>query len=340
MIELNAGSILVDDIDISTLPREAVRSGLIAIPQEPYFLSGTVRLNADPFCAATDAAVTAALTKVGLLAIFKEKGGLDAEFDIDMLSHGQRQLFCLARAMLCRSKVVVLDEATSSVDGETDKLMQRLIREEFANRTIIAVAHRLNTVLDFDRVAVLEKGVLLECDEPMALLARPSAFKTLYDQYESREEEAGKEEEVEEEEEAEEEEVGEEEEVEEEEEAEEEVKEERVEEEEVGEDETGRSIEDVENMWTDQVSQGTESRDDEEQAAEPKTEEASQQMEDHDTTSVKGEIEESVKEKGEVKVEDSWLRRMIAHDQTKSDHSSEGPPEAEKSETAIQEMEK
>lgn len=188
MIELNSGSILVDDIDISTLPRETVRSGLVAIPQEPYFLTGTVRLNADPFCRDTDVAVIEALTKVGLWNNFKENGGLNADLDIDMLSHGQRQLFCLARAMLCQSKVVVLDEATSSVDNETDKLMQRLIREEFANRTIIAVAHRLDTILDFDRVVVLDKGFVVECESPKALLARQSAFKALYDQYESRRE--------------------------------------------------------------------------------------------------------------------------------------------------------
>lgn len=292
MIELEKGSILVDGIDISTLPREAVRSGLVAIPQEPYFLSGTVRLNADPFCTATDAAVTEALTKVGLLATFNDKGGLDAEFDIDMLSHGQRQLFCLARAMLCQSKVIVLDEATSSVDGETDKLMQRLIREEFANRTIIAVAHRLNTILDFDRVAVLEKGVLLECDEPMALVSRASAFKALYDQYESREEE-------------------------------------------MKEDETGTGVEDEEYLGEGQANQGTQNRDGKEQAAEIKAENASEQIEEQVTTPVTGEGEKIEKETEEVKVEESWLRRMIAYDQTRTDHSSDGPLEPEEPESLM-----
>lgn len=183
MIELNAGCILVDDIDISTLPREAVRGGLIAIPQEPFFLPGTVRLNADPFGNSTDEAITEALIKVGL---WDNLGGLDIEFDIDMLSHGQRQLFCLSRAILCESKIVVLDEATSSVDADTDKLMQRLIREEFAGRTIISVAHRLGTILDFDRIAVLQEGVIIEYDSPKALLSRQSAFKALYDQSDSR----------------------------------------------------------------------------------------------------------------------------------------------------------
>lgn len=365
MIELNGGSIFVDGIDISTVPRETVRSRLIAIPQEPYFLSGTVRLNADPFCTATDAAITEALMKVGLLVIFEDIGALDAEFDIDMLSHGQRQLFCLARAMLCRSKVVVLDEATSSVDGETDKLMQRLIREEFANRTIIAIAHRLNTVLDFDRVIILEKGVLLECDEPMALLARPSAFKALYDRYESREEESIEEvlmddevvegevrEEVEEETkirredvrggEKTREETGGEEDIRQEDFRGKDVREARegdVREQEDrgeidrgedgrGEDgETERNIEDIEN-------QDTKSGRDEGHVIEIKAKEANQQVEVRGTASMEGEEGDSVKEEEKVKVEGSWLRRMIAHDLTGPDGSSEGPAGAEKSETA------
>lgn len=108
------------------------------------------------------------------------KGGLDAELDLDFFSHGQRQLFCLARAILRKSKVVVLDEVTSSVDHETDALMQRVIREEFGDCTIIAVAHRLDTLLDFDKIALLSKGELIEFDSPRALLARESAFKELY----------------------------------------------------------------------------------------------------------------------------------------------------------------
>ena len=181
MLELTpSSSLTIDDVDITTLPRQQVRSHLNAIPQEPFFLKGTVRSNADPYGMHTDTAIILAITRVRLWAIVEGKGGLDAELDLDFFSHGQRQLFCLARAILRKSKVVVLDEVTSSVDHETDALMQRVIREEFGDCTIIAVAHRLDTLLDFDKIALLSKGELIEFDSPRALLARESAFKELY----------------------------------------------------------------------------------------------------------------------------------------------------------------
>jgi ATP-binding cassette, subfamily C (CFTR/MRP), member 1 len=105
---------------------------------------------------------------------------LDAELDAEFFSHGQRQLFCLARAILRRSKVVVLDEVTSSVDARSDELMQRVIRDEFAGATVVCVAHRLDTILDFGRIALLSGGKLKELDSPEALLSRDSLFKELY----------------------------------------------------------------------------------------------------------------------------------------------------------------
>ena len=95
------------------------------------------------------------------------------------LSQGQQQLFCLARAMLRKSKILVLDEATSNVDSETDALMQQIIREVFAQHTIITVAHRLNTIADSDIVAVLHEGNLVEFGPPGELLQRPSMFRDL-----------------------------------------------------------------------------------------------------------------------------------------------------------------
>lgn len=180
MLELNDGSITIDGIDISTLPRQLVRERLNAIPQEPFFMKGSIRLNADPYSLHTDSSIVSAIEKVHLWEIVEGKGGLDAELDAAVFSHGQRQLFCLARAILRKSKIVVLDEVTSSVDSKSDELMQRLIREEFKDCTIIAVAHRLDTILDFDRIALLGGGELKELDTPQNLLEGPSAFRELY----------------------------------------------------------------------------------------------------------------------------------------------------------------
>ncbi|KAL2067058.1 hypothetical protein VTL71DRAFT_1482 [Oculimacula yallundae] len=174
-------SITIDGIDITKLPREIVRSRLNAIPQEPFFIRGTVRANADPRQQHTDAAIISAIKKVQLWDIVYSKGGLNTVLDAEYFSHGQRQLFCLARAILRKSKVVILDEATSNVDTKSDDLMQEIIRKEFHDCTIIAVAHRLDTILDFDRIALLSRGELAEFDTPQALLGKDSAFKKLYD---------------------------------------------------------------------------------------------------------------------------------------------------------------
>jgi len=181
MLEISEDSVItIDGIDITKLTRDIVRERLNAIPQEPFFVKGTVRANADPFHQHTEAAIITAIQKVHLWDLVRNKGGLDTELDAEFFSHGQRQLFCLARAILRKSKVVILDEATSNVDTKSDELMQQVIREEFKACTIIAVAHRLDTILDFDKIALLSAGELKELDTPQALLARPSAFRELY----------------------------------------------------------------------------------------------------------------------------------------------------------------
>lgn len=182
MLEISASSsIIVDGIDITTIPRQVVRWTLNAIPQDPFFMKGSIRFNASSGSAHhIDADIILALQKVHLWEIVEAKGGLDADLHAEFFSHGQRQLFCLARGILRKSKIVVLDEISSSVDITSDELMQRIVREEFADATIIAVAHRLDTILDFDRIALLKNGELVEMDTPSALLGRDSAFKELY----------------------------------------------------------------------------------------------------------------------------------------------------------------
>lgn len=177
ILDSSSGTMTIDDLDLSTIPREIIRSRITAIPQEPFILSGSVRLNADPTGLVSDDFIIAALTKVGLWAILESRGGLDAEMTANPLSQGQQQIFCLARAMLRKgSRILVLDEATSNVDADTDGVLQRLIREEFAEWTIVTVAHRLDTILDSDRILVLDKGIIVENGSPEELLAKKGAF--------------------------------------------------------------------------------------------------------------------------------------------------------------------
>ena len=168
-MELQKGTILIDDIDIATVPLPILRSRLTTIPQDPFILPGTVRLNADLKGTYSDDAIRAALIKVGLWPTLAERGGLDAEMvsaSSSLLSQGQRQLFCLARAMLQKGKLVLLDEATSNVDGETDATVQRVLRQEFRECTVLTVAHRLETIQDADRIVLLDSGRLVRFGRP------------------------------------------------------------------------------------------------------------------------------------------------------------------------------
>ena len=180
LLELKSGQIYVDGLDIATLPRQAIRSSLIAVPQDPFLLEGSIRFNVSPTEPLPDESIIAALTKVGLWELIQNRGGLDVNIAQAPFSHGQQQLFCLARAMLRKSTVLVLDEATSSVDSQTDEKMQKIIREEFRGHTILTVAHRLKTIMDSDQVAVLEQGRLVELGEPGQLLQQGGVFRDLW----------------------------------------------------------------------------------------------------------------------------------------------------------------
>jgi len=177
ILDNSSGTITIDELDLSTIPREIIRSRIITIPQEPFILSGSVRLNADPTGLVPDDLIVSALMKVSLWTILSSRGGLDAEMSVSSLSQGQQQIFCLAKAMLRRdSRILVLDEATSNVDAETDEVMQSLIREEFREWTIITVAHRLDTILDSDTILVLDRGVVVENGAPGELLKMRGLF--------------------------------------------------------------------------------------------------------------------------------------------------------------------
>lgn len=145
--------------------------------------SGSFRRNFDPFGAHTDAEIWEAL-QLSHLKNFVEslEAGLDYEIAEggENISAGQRQLVCLTRAILRKSKILVLDEATAAVDIETDELIQKTIRSEFRDCTIVTIAHRLNTIMDYDRIIVMDKGKIVEFDSPDNLLKEPkSAFYSL-----------------------------------------------------------------------------------------------------------------------------------------------------------------
>ncbi|SPJ78456.1 related to multidrug resistance-associated protein [Fusarium torulosum] len=176
------GRIFIDGTDLSTLHPEDVRPKLNYVTQEPFLFDGTMRENLRPWdsCVA-DQEMTAALEKVNLLKKVTSLGGLDASLTRDSFSHGERQLFCLARSLLRSSSIVILDEPTGHIDPVTDATIQHVIRDGFSGRTVIMIAHRLRTLLEFDTAVVLDHGRVKEIGPPKSLLNdSTSAFHALY----------------------------------------------------------------------------------------------------------------------------------------------------------------
>ncbi|XP_029448719.1 multidrug resistance-associated protein 7-like isoform X2 [Rhinatrema bivittatum] len=177
MMELNGGQILIDNVDIRLVALEKLRSKLAIIPQDPFLFSGSVRENLDPWGRHVDVELEQVLEQVHLKEAITRMGGLDCQVGerVRSLSVGQRQLLCLARALLTQGKLLCIDEATASVDQKTDHLLQQTIRERFAEKTVLTIAHRLNTVMDSDRVLVMEAGRAVELDSPRVLCNNPES---------------------------------------------------------------------------------------------------------------------------------------------------------------------
>eukprot|EP01104_Vermistella_antarctica_P012859 TRINITY_DN3793_c1_g3_i1.p1 TRINITY_DN3793_c1_g3~~TRINITY_DN3793_c1_g3_i1.p1 ORF type:complete len:1624 (-),score=345.41 TRINITY_DN3793_c1_g3_i1:937-5808(-) len=173
MMEATEGRIVIDGVDIRTIGLDDLRSKLGIIPQDPVLFAGTLRSNLDPFDERKDGDIWNVLERVQLKTMATRlPGGLDApvaEYGSN-LSVGQRQLMCLARALLRQAPILVLDEATAAVDYETDSVIQEAIRTEFKNVTVLTIAHRVHTIMDYDRVMVLEKGRIVEFDSPRVLM--------------------------------------------------------------------------------------------------------------------------------------------------------------------------
>ncbi|KAJ5756916.1 ABC transporter integral membrane type 1 [Penicillium nucicola] len=180
MLEITQGHITIDNVDISTIKIAALRSQITVIPQSPFFLPGTLCDNFDPEGTVSKEQIIAAIKKVGLWDSILAKGGLDANLGALDWSFGEKQLLALARALTTPSPLLILDEATSSVDWETENRMLDIIEQECAAQTVIAVVHRLRHIERFDSVALLQNGAVVEFDAPAALLARESEFRKLY----------------------------------------------------------------------------------------------------------------------------------------------------------------
>ena len=182
MPEPHWGEVIIDDVRTSTLNIRALRSSVAVIPQRPFLFNDTLRRNLDPWEQHTDDDIWAVLEKVQLRSTFGSRGSLDEVLQLVItegghnLSVGERQLICLARALLQNAKIILLDKATANIDYLTDRMIQNVIRKEMAECTVLTIAHRLDTVLEYDRIMVLDNGEIVEFDQPDVLLQRRDGF--------------------------------------------------------------------------------------------------------------------------------------------------------------------
>uniref|UniRef100_A0A8C4DIK6 ATP-binding cassette, sub-family C (CFTR/MRP), member 8 n=1 Tax=Dicentrarchus labrax TaxID=13489 RepID=A0A8C4DIK6_DICLA len=183
MVDMFEGRIVIDDIDIAKLPLQTLRSRLSIILQDPILFSGTIRFNLDPEMKATDEMLWEALDIAQLKPVVKSlPGGLDAAVTEggENFSQGQRQLFCLARAFVRKSSILIMDEATASIDMATESILQKVVMTAFADRTVVIIAHRVHTILNADLVIVMKRGIILEYDRPEALLDKEDSVFTSF----------------------------------------------------------------------------------------------------------------------------------------------------------------
>ena len=173
ILEPVKGWLKIDGENVALMGMESLRKKLTIIPQDPVLFSGTLRTNIDPFYQFSDRDVWKAIELAHLLSFVSQlKEGIHHTITRggSNLSAGQRQQVCLARALLQKTKILILDEATAAMDCGTDKLIQDTIKKEFADCTVITIAHRINTVMESDRVIVLDKGTIAEFDKPEKLV--------------------------------------------------------------------------------------------------------------------------------------------------------------------------
>lgn len=171
---------MMDETDISSIGLKHLRHSVAMIPQDPLLFSGTIRSNIDPYEEKSDEEIARCLKKVMIWDDLQENEDEDEEIKRKLeakvegeganYSVGQRQLLCLARALVRNPKILLLDEATASIDMKTDNLIQEMLASEFKDTTVITIAHRLNTIIEYDKILVLKDGEVEEFDSPKSLL--------------------------------------------------------------------------------------------------------------------------------------------------------------------------
>ena len=181
ILEANEGKILIDNIDISKIGLEILRQSLTIIPQEPILLEGNIRDNIDPSKTFNDSEILKLLKEVGLSDFMM---GKDLNYKIEENGHnisvGEKQLICIARAMLKKTKILLMDEATANIDYRTEAALKKNIHEDMEESTVITIAHRIKTIINYDKILVLKEGEIEEFDTPENLIAKKGLFYELY----------------------------------------------------------------------------------------------------------------------------------------------------------------
>ena len=172
IVEPAEGKILVDEKDLMEFRLKDLRSNLTMIDQEPTLIKGTFRENLDPSHQYSEEQLGGIIEECNLAEVVESKGGLDAVVTNESLSVGEKQLLCICRAFLKKSKIVLIDEATANIDTKNDKKIQEVIATKFADSTVLTIAHRLTTLKNSDKILVLGKGEVLEWGHPAELLER------------------------------------------------------------------------------------------------------------------------------------------------------------------------
>ena len=187
IVEALNGKIEIDNLDISKIPLKKLRRNISIVPQEPFLLEGTIKTNIDPLNLYTNEEIMNVLEKLNLFEMLKNENKIDKDINTKIkeygnnMSFGCRQLLCFARAILRKSKIIILDEATSAVDQKTEEIITKAIDELFKDSTVITIAHRINTVKKCDKIAVMDQGKIVEFDSTDKLIKdKKSIFYSMY----------------------------------------------------------------------------------------------------------------------------------------------------------------